>query len=87
MIKFSGDKLSRWAEKNGLRPHELSRLLGLERQHLWRIMTSRNRPGWPTLLKIMQLTNGQVTPNDFGLPLINELDEPIQAKQAKRAIA
>jgi len=87
MPKFSGDKLARWSEKNGWRPYELSRKLGIEPQHLWRIMASRNRPGWPTLLKIMQLTNGQVTPNDFSLPLINELDEPKQAKIVKKAVA
>ena len=89
VIKRSGDKLLFWAEENGIRHTRLAEMLCLEYPHVWRLLTSRSRPGWPTLLKIKKITNGQVTPDDFALPLLHECEKPvpIEPKKLKRVAA
>ena len=88
--RCSCDKLLFFSEENGIRYTILSELLGIEYQHLWRIVTSRNRPGWSLLIRIMRLTNGEVTPNDFARPLLSEsgdLDRIEQEKPLRSAAA
>lgn len=39
--------------------------IGVSRQALWRYKSGDRRPEWDVLAKISEVTNGEVTPNDF----------------------
>lgn len=70
--KCSGDALTEWIDKSGVSHGDLAKALGVEYQQLWRVMTSRSRPGWPLLMNILRVTKGEVDANSFTLPLATE---------------
>ena len=70
--RCSGDALKEWIDKKNISYSKFAKMLGIEYVHLWRIMSSRNRPGWATLLMIAKITDEAVTPNDFSHPLLSE---------------
>jgi hypothetical protein len=70
--RCSGDALQEWIDRSGVKITELANLLDVEYQSVWRVANSRSRPGWTLLLKIIKVTNGEVTANDFTCPLITE---------------
>lgn len=86
--KCSGDALSSWLDKTGAKQSEVAEALGVTYQWLWRIITSRQRPGWDVLLKIKKLTNDEVQPNDFALPLATESDtfEPLAKEELVKRV-
>ena len=54
--RCSGDALKEWIDKKNISYYKFAKMLGIEYVHLWRIMSSRNRPGWTTLLMIAKIT-------------------------------
>ena len=70
--RCSGDALQEWIDRSGIKVGELATLLDVEYQSVWRVANSRSRPGWTLLLKIIKVTDGAVTANDFTYPLITK---------------
>jgi hypothetical protein len=85
--RCSGDALQEWIDRSGVTITELAKLLDAEYQSIWRFATSRSRPGWGLLLKLIKITGGEVTANDFILPLATESEDfdPVERDElAKR---
>lgn len=68
-------KLRDWRLAKGLSMEQLGELIGLTQSSVSRIENGKNRPEWGTLDRIVEVTDGQVTPNDFtDLPPKDEQD-------------
>lgn len=62
-------KLAEYLETNDLSDAAFARAIGVERQAVGRYKNGERFPEKPILLKIFEVTNGQVSANDFaGLP-------------------
>jgi transcriptional regulator with XRE-family HTH domain len=57
--------LDEWMVANGISRAETARRLGLGRSVITDACKGRFWPSLPTMLKIVAMTNGEVTPNDF----------------------
>jgi transcriptional regulator with XRE-family HTH domain len=84
---YSGDEFAAWRKDSGLTPTECAIRLSIDYTHLWRVETSRQRPGWSLMLRILRLTKGAVTPMSFSNPLMTNPEEPDPqtGKRSKRA--
>lgn len=71
-------KLREWRQAQGLSMEQLGDLIGLTQSSVSRIENGKNRPEWGTLDRIVQVTDGAVTPNDFA-------DLPTPADEAAAA--
>jgi len=62
--------LKDWIEKNwNGTMEELAKELGISRMHLWRYVTGKvKEPKWSTVQRIVEFTNGEVTPEDLVIP-------------------
>lgn len=58
-------KLSDWRRQNSLKQQQLADDLGCIVTSIARYETGLRRPDGPTMIRIYQLTDGLVQPNDF----------------------
>lgn len=58
-------KLLDYLEQNEMTDAEFAELIGVKRQSIYRYRTGERMPEWPIVARIMQVTEGQVTANDF----------------------
>ena len=58
-------KLDDWRKLRNLNQTELARLLGRTESTVSRLLNNRRRPDWATMQRIVEVTDGAVTPNDF----------------------
>ena len=61
-------KLSDWTQLNDIKPAQLAAMLGTSYPAAYRYMHEGRVPEYGVMLKIYELTDGGVTPNDFILP-------------------
>lgn len=54
-----------YLELNGIKPSQLAKLAGVPAATITRVLRGERKPGLLLMEKIMQATNGYVTPNDF----------------------
>lgn len=72
-------KLADWMYKHGMTPSRLRRLLGISsRSTIPRYLTGKRRPSKTLLKKIEELTNGEVTEDDFLDPTPAECGEIVE---------
>jgi transcriptional regulator with XRE-family HTH domain len=57
--------LHNWRVANNMGPGDAARLLGVRPITVWRWETGRSMPSAADLRRIIELTGGAVTPNDF----------------------
>lgn len=57
--------LSDWLQQNGGSPEWLAERLGIGRPAVTRYLNGSRRPEWDVIERIMQVTDGKVTANDF----------------------
>jgi len=62
-------KLQEWTTLNDVKPAQLAGLLGTSYPAAYRYMHEGRIPEYNVLLKIYEITDGAVTPNDFILPV------------------
>lgn len=59
-------KLKDWRHANELTMSQAAQRLGVSQATISRLEGGKQRPDWPTMEAIAAITNGAVTPNDFG---------------------
>lgn len=67
-------KLAEWMKTNRIVDAELARRLGISKSAVVRWRIGRSRPEWPVVEKLVDVTRGEVMPNDF-LPDTKSLGE------------
>ncbi len=60
-----GMKLDAWAKREGLTDSELAKRLGVSQPTANRLRSGQRRPGWDVLRRIREVTDSQVTDEDF----------------------
>ena len=58
-------KLSTFLDRAAIKPSEFARQIGVPRQTLHRYLAGERTPRSEILHRIREVTNGEVTPNDF----------------------
>lgn len=58
-------KLSDWMAENGVSDDQMAEKCAVDRVTISRIRRDVNRPSWPLIAKIKDLTNGTVSADDF----------------------
>ena len=57
--------LKEWKALSGKTHSEIADLIGRNRSTITRVLRGDTLPDWETMLAILDVTNGAVTPNDF----------------------
>lgn len=57
--------LDQYLKSNGLTQSAFAALIGVDQTTIHRMLASGQIPSKPTMIKIVEKTNGAVTPNDF----------------------
>jgi transcriptional regulator with XRE-family HTH domain len=58
-------KLEEWMKARALNDREVALTLGIDRATISRLRRGRQRPLWPLLERIVEMTEGAVKPDDF----------------------
>jgi len=58
-------KLEAYLKKERMTQREFAKLINVDESTLSHWLTGLHRPSWPAMFKIVDITNGQVKPNDF----------------------
>lgn len=61
-------KLAEYMEQSQKDDAEMAASLGVDRTTVMRLRTGRNRPSWAVADRLVEVTQGAVTPNDFVMP-------------------
>lgn len=64
--------LADYLSSNGLRPSQFAKLAGVPATTIWRVLKGERNPGLLLMKKIMEATDGHVTPNDFAASVNEE---------------
>ncbi|MDH2313370.1 helix-turn-helix domain-containing protein [Methylobacterium brachiatum] len=62
---FVGMRLADFLADRGIKDSDFAETIGVSRMTLWRYKSGDRRPEWDVLKRIVQATDGHVTPNDF----------------------
>ena len=68
--------LSEWMKKNKMSNCRLARLIGVSHPAVWKWREGLRMPRGDKMNKIFEITNGQVTANDFFLRGKNDVECP-----------
>lgn len=74
-------KLRQWLDDRDMTATAFAKAAGLDVSTITRVINGERRPDWSTLTKILDATNGEVTPNDF----IPEAEPPPAAEMSAEA--
>ncbi|KQS82161.1 XRE family transcriptional regulator [Methylobacterium sp. Leaf361] len=58
-------RLADFLADRGIKDSDFAETIGVSRMTLWRYKSGDRRPEWDVLKRIVQATEGHVTPNDF----------------------
>lgn len=58
-------KLEAYLKKERMTQREFAKLINVDESTLSHWLKGLHRPSWPAMLNIVNVTNGQVKPNDF----------------------
>lgn len=58
-------KLNDYLEHKGIKPQEFADSMGVAMQSVYRWLNGERRPDWDLLPRLIELTDGEVTANDF----------------------
>lgn len=62
---FPMHALKKFLKENQITAPQLGKMLGVERQAVYRWLAGTRRPGWNSIGKLMKITNGAVTADSF----------------------
>jgi transcriptional regulator with XRE-family HTH domain len=70
-------KLLRWMEIQGWTQRDLARRLGVNQSGVCRWLNGENRPSWPVIVRVYEVTEGHVAPGDWAPPLPTRAHEVV----------
>lgn len=67
-MRYPDSPLKAWLERNQITAYDLSVRVGITHAQISRVLNGKCGPSWALVLRIMDVTGGEIMPNDF-LPL------------------